>query len=225
MRSADPGRTAGWGKLAAWLTLIALASGLAYGDRAASGKPPKNAIYHYDTAVGSLIVYAVILGIVVAIAKDGPARELFALRRPRSWPRGIGWAIVVLLVVNGLARILDPYLHPGREQGYTPNGWQPSHAGAFAFNFFVIAAVAPIVEELTFRGLGFSLLQRFGTPVAILGTGLAFGAWHGLIQALPILIAFGVGLAWLRAGSDSVYPGILLHAAFNSIALVVAVTT
>ena len=225
MRFAESGRGPGWGKLAAWVTLIAIFSGIAYADRATSGKPPKNAVYHYDTAVGSLILYVVILGIAIAIAKDGPARELFALRRPRSWPRAIGWAILVLLAIYGLGALVDPYLHPGREQGYTPNGWQPSHAAAFAFNFFVIAVVAPVVEELTFRGLGFTLLHRFGTPIAIIGTGLAFGAWHGLVQALPILIVFGAGLAWIRARSDSVYPGMLLHAAFNSIALAVAVAT
>jgi membrane protease YdiL (CAAX protease family) len=213
------------GKLVAWLSLIAVASALAYGDRAASGKPPKNAVYHYDTAAGSLILYAIIFGIVLAIARRGNMRELFALRRPRSWWRAIGWAILVLVVVDGLNAALNPFLHPGREQGYTPSGWQPNHAGAFALNFFTIAVVAPIVEELTFRGLGFSLLLPFGTPVAVLGTGLAFGLWHGLIQALPILVAFGAGLAWIRARSDSVYPGMVLHAVFNAIALVVAVST
>jgi membrane protease YdiL (CAAX protease family) len=225
MSFADRRPGADLGKLAAWLSLIAVASALAYGDRAASGKPPKNAVYHYDTAASSLILYAVILGIVLAIAKGGPARELLALRRPRSWWRALGWAFVVLVVVNGLNSVLNPFLHPGREQGYTPNGWQPSHAGAFALNFFTVAVVAPIVEELTFRGLGFSLLRPFGTSVAVLGVGLAFGLWHGLIQALPILVAFGAGLAWIRARSDSVYPGMVLHAAFNAIALTVAVTT
>ena len=213
------------GKLVAWLALIAAAAALAYGDRAAAGKPPKNAVYHYDVAVSSLIFYAIILGIVLGIASGGSMRELFALRRPRSWLRAAGWAFVVLAAINGLGAALDPYLHPGREQGFTPNGWQPHHATAFALNFVAIAVVAPVVEELTFRGLGFSLLSRFGTPVAIVGIALAFGAWHGLVQAFPILVAFGAGLAWIRARSDSVYPGMVLHAAFNSIALVLAVTT
>ena len=82
---------------------------------------------------------------------------------------------------------LGPVLHPDREQGLVPSHWEPAHAAAFVLNFVALAVVGPIVEELTFRGLGFSLLQRFGTPVAIVGIGLAFGAWHGLIQALPIL--------------------------------------
>ena len=88
----------------------------------------------------------------------------------------------------------------------------------------VIAVIAPVVEELLFRGIGFHLLRRFGDPTAILATGLAFGLYHGLVNALPILALFGVALAWLRARTRSVYPGMLVHAAFNSVALIVSVT-
>jgi membrane protease YdiL (CAAX protease family) len=58
---------------------------------------------------------------------------------------------------------------------------------------------------------------------AIIGVGLAFGLAHGLIEALPILSLFGIGLAWLRERTDSVYPPILLHAVFNGFALAVSV--
>jgi membrane protease YdiL (CAAX protease family) len=60
--------------------------------------------------------------------------------------------------------------------------------------------------------------------VAIVVTGVLFGASHGLLEALPILAAFGILLAWLRAKTESVYPGMLLHAVFNGVALIVAVT-
>jgi hypothetical protein len=91
--------------------------------------------------------------------------------------------------------------------------------GAFLAFGAVATFVAPVVEELTFRGLGFSLLFPYGKWVAILGTGVLFGAWHGLIVALPVLAGFGVVLAWLRYTTGSVYPPILLHAIFNGIAI------
>src|ERR1043165_7675241 len=105
MRSARDGGRPEVDRLVAWLCLIAAASALAYGDRATSGKPPKNAVYHYDTEVGSLLLYAIIFGIVLAIARGGRARELFALRRPRSWWRAGGWAILVLIAINVLGAI------------------------------------------------------------------------------------------------------------------------
>jgi membrane protease YdiL (CAAX protease family) len=84
--------------------------------------------------------------------------------------------------------------------------------------------IGPIVEELTFRGLGFYLLEPYGQTTAIVVIGITFGLWHGLIQALPVLIVFGTGLAYLRSRTGSIYPGMLLHAAFNAGALLIAVT-
>ena len=97
---------------------------------------------------------------------------------------------------------LGPVLHPNREQGVTPDTWQPRHLAAYIANGIVIAVVAPIVEELTFRGLGYSLLARYGRWAAIIGTGLAY----------------------LRSRVDSVYPGMIVHGLFNAIALTVAVS-
>ena len=120
--------------------------------------------------------------------------------------------------------MLDHFLHAGREQGLTPSHWEPSHAGAYAANFVLIALVAPVVEELTYRGLGYSLLARWGRWTAIVVTALAFGLSHGLVEGLPVLTIFGVGLGWLRSRVDSVYPGIIVHGVFNGLALVLAVT-
>jgi len=38
-----------------------------------------------------------------------------------------------------------------------------------------------------------------------------------------VLVALGIGLAWLRSRTDSLYPCFLLHALFNGIALAFAV--
>jgi membrane protease YdiL (CAAX protease family) len=82
----------------------------------------------------------------------------------------------------------------------------------------------PFVEELTYRGLGFSLLARYGRWTAIAVVGALFGLSHGLLVSLPILVAFGCLLAWIRAATRSVVPGMALHSSFNAVALVAAVT-
>jgi membrane protease YdiL (CAAX protease family) len=212
------------GRLIAWLVLVGVQILGNYAARASGGKPPKNAIYHWDLAIGGLVQYAIVLTIVLAIASPDP-RRMLALRRPDSWPRAVGLAACVLVGVYVFSAILEPLLHPGREQGLTPSGWDSDRAAAFAVNFAVIALVAPVVEELTFRGIGFSLLQQWGDWFAIVTVGLLFGLAHGLVEALPILVVFGAGLAWLRSRTRSVYPGMLLHGTFNTIALLVAVST
>lgn len=84
--------------------------------------------------------------------------------------------------------------------------------------------LAPAVEELTYRGLGIFLLQPWGARLAILATGVLFGAAHGLVYGFPILAFFGIVVGWLRVRTDSIYPGIALHATFNGIALIASVS-
>jgi membrane protease YdiL (CAAX protease family) len=152
------------------------------------------------------------------------SRLLLALRRPRSWPRAVLLGAGAIFGIYVFAAVLSPFVNAGKEQGLLPDRWEPSHAAAFAANFVVVAGIAPFVEELLFRGLGYSLLEPFGAWVAIFGVGLAFGLAHGLVEALPLLVAFGSALAYLRRRTDSVYPGMVVHGLFNAIALVASVT-
>jgi membrane protease YdiL (CAAX protease family) len=209
-------------RLVAWILFVALISVVAYSSRLGGGRPDRNALYQWSTAAGELAVFAVLVVVTLAIA--GSDRELLALRRPASWRRALLLSLGLLAVVYALVAAIDPFLHGGREQGLTPTGWQPQHAEAYAANFVVVAGVAPFAEELLFRGLGFSLLRRFGRWRAVAAVGIGFALYHGLVQALPELALFGCALAWLRSKTASVYPGMLLHAAFNAVALVAAVT-
>ena len=213
------------GKAAAWLFLTGSLAAIAYASRLAGGKPDRDVLYHYDVAIGSAIQYGLMLGIVLWIGKGLPYRELLGLLRPRTgfWATA-GLTAATLAAIIAVSAVLEQFADAGKEQGLTPDGWDPSRAGAFAASFVAVAVIAPIVEELTFRGEGFALLTAYGRWVGILGTALAFALGHGLIIGLPALLAFGIGLAWLRDRTGSVYPGIALHALFNGAALIVAVT-
>jgi membrane protease YdiL (CAAX protease family) len=205
-------------KLAGWLALVAALAIGNYAARFEGGNPPKNVLYHWDNVVGGTIQFLVILGIALYIARGAP--ELLALRRPRSWAGALGSALVVLVGVYVLSAVLGPILHPGREQGLTPDHWDSSRAAPFFANAILICVIAPFVEEITFRGVGFGLLKaRFGVEPAIVGSAVLFGLAHGLVEALPLLVAFGIGLAWLRERQGSTIPGMILHGTFNAIAL------
>jgi hypothetical protein len=209
-------------KLFWWSILVIALGAIQYLGRFTEGTPDRDVLYQYSTAVGALIVYGFIFLCVLAIA--GRQRELLAFRRPRSWPAGLGLAFVLLVAVYAAIAVMDPLLHGAREQGLTPTGWQPEHAGAYAANFVVIAGLAPLVEESLFRGLGYSLLVGYGRWLAILAVGVAFAFDHGLINAFPELMLFGSALAWLRSRVDSIIPGLIVHSIFNAIALIAAVT-
>jgi hypothetical protein len=219
-----PGATPG--RLTAWLTLVGVLAALAYASYALSeNNTPADLFYSWSLFVGTLIQDGVLLGILLLIVNGGPARALLALRRPRSWLRAAGWMLLVLIGIWILGIVLDPFLHAGEEQGLVPEEWRPEEAAPFAANLAVTVLFVPVVEELLFRGAGYSLLfARYGKGVALVGTAVLFGLVHGLVFALPLLVAFGLGLAWLRNRTDSVYPGMVLHGLFNGLAIVVAVS-
>ena len=206
-------------RLWAWLVFVGLFAGVSYASNFLSSQPEGyEPLYHYGTAVGGAVTYGLLLGIVIAIAVGADMRDLFALRRPRTkW--AVGGPIALIVAVLIVSALLDPILHPGKEQGLVPTHWQPSHAGPYAANAVVVVVIAPIVEELIFRGMGYSLLERYGRALAIVVVGVAFGLAHGLVDALPVLVALGAGLAWLRSKTGSVFPGMATHAIFNGIAV------
>ena len=118
-----------------------------------------------------------------------------------------------------------PVENPGQEQALTPTHWEPAHARAFAANCVLFVIVAPVVEEITFRGVGQSLLAFLGRWPSIVLVGIAFGLWHGLVEALLILIPFGIALGYLHDRTRSTLPGMLVHALFNGAALAASVLT
>jgi membrane protease YdiL (CAAX protease family) len=218
-------------RLAFWILFVAAIAGANYYGRFSGGSgvsrgSSQQEVYSYSTFAGGTILYAVWLGIILLVVVD--RFDLLALRAPRRWRRalGLGLAVVVgIYVWEIVVSALPLPQSPGKEQGITNVPWEPAHAGAFAANFVLFAVVAPFVEELTFRGSGQSLLRFLGRTPSILLVGIAFGVAHGLVEALLVLIPFGIALAWLRDRTGSVVPGMLVHALFNGAALALIVVS
>jgi hypothetical protein len=209
--------------LAAWATLalgqIALVWGanVALDETETAGLEP---FYEYGTAIGNTVVYGILVGLTVAIARlvGDPADALGLRTFAGRWV----WAALGVVLAAGLVTVvlaLVTGVDAGEEQGYLPDTWRPDRAGAIAANALVAVLVAPLGEELFFRGLGVSVLSVFGSAAAVVVSGLAFGLAHGLLVGLLPLALFGVGLAWVRMRARSVWPGFVAHAAYNGAAL------
>lgn len=210
-------------RLVAWFVFVLTLAALSYASRLAGGDPPDDLAYRYSTSIAALVQYGLMLGILLLIARGLPTRETFALRRPASWKRAVAYTVLALAAIWVASAALSPFLDANDEQGLVPDEWDSGRVGAFAAFFLTVAVVAPMVEELTYRGLGFSLLAPYGTIAAVVVTALLFGIAHGLLVALPILVIFGLANGWLRAKTNSIYPPMILHGLFNGVALIVAV--
>jgi len=87
--------------------------------------------------------------------------------------------------------------------------------------FFITGAViAPIVEEIFFRGFLFQgFRQKYGWMPAVFLSSAIFGAAHlDPVSLIPTFV-LGCVLAYVYHRSNSVWPGILFHAAINSFSL------
>ena len=226
MADATPGPS--YVRLAFWSLFVLAIAAANYSARFAGGNSRHGtghvSVYSYSTFAGGMVIYAVWLGLVLLICVD--RFDLFALRLPRQLGRALGLAggaIAAIWIWEAIASRIPLPQSPAREQGITNIHWEPAHAGAFAANVVLFAVVAPFVEELTFRGAGQSLLRFLGRAPSILLVGIAFGLAHGLLEALIVLVPFGIVLAWLRDRTESVVPGMLVHALFNGAALAAAV--
>ena len=95
-------------------------------------------------------------------------------------------------------------------------------SGSTVLLAIAVVLIAPIVEELFFRGLLLgALLVRWGEQTAIVGSAVLFGVTHFQLLQLPALIAAGLCFAILRVRTGTLGPAIWAHTAFNACTVVV----
>jgi membrane protease YdiL (CAAX protease family) len=76
--------------------------------------------------------------------------------------------------------------------------------------------VAPLGEELLFRGAIFGTLARAGgVGLPIVGSAALFGLMHLTPGHAAAAFVSGLGLGWMRAVTGSVWPCVVAHALNN----------
>jgi membrane protease YdiL (CAAX protease family) len=204
----------------AWLVVIGVIAALNYSARfGAPSEPRPDALFRWSTALGTVVLESLIVLVMLLIARGLPLRDAFAFRRPSSWSQAFRIASVALAATWTTSLVIEATVgHTAREQAL-PQYWDPERVPAFVASAIAIGLLVPIAEEMTCRGIGYTLLSRWGEPVAILGSALAFALAHGAVLDLPWVLVVGVGLGILRARTGSIYPCIGLHATVNGIAV------
>lgn len=86
--------------------------------------------------------------------------------------------------------------------------------------FVAIVIVAPLAEELFFRGFVFSgLIRPFGVAGALVASGLLFAMFHvqdgSSALLVPPFALIGAGFAWIYYKTGSLWPSIATHFLFN----------
>lgn len=87
---------------------------------------------------------------------------------------------------------------------------------------FTVAVMPAIVEEISFRGmLQGRLMALLGYGQGLVVTAMAFTLVHLSPATMPIHLGLGLYLGWLRERSASLWPGIFVHFAYNTLVLFV----
>jgi membrane protease YdiL (CAAX protease family) len=166
------------------------------------------------------------------------------LRRHKAGLRAIGWrmirwkdplialiaAVVYIagyMLLLGVATHLFPSLNVNQKQelGFA----NPAGNESLLLTFVSLVVLPPIVEETAFRGLIFTgLRSRINLVWATLLTSAMFASLHlEFGSGKPLLwvaaidtFTLSLVLCYLREKTNSLWPGILLHALKNSIAFI-----
>lgn len=139
--------------------------------------------------------------------------QAFPFHLPRAF-YFLGGGVALAFAVDFVSRFLPiPKQLPIEEFFRTPGG-------AYAMMFFGVL-IAPLVEELYFRGLLYPVLnRRLGAVAGLLLSAAGFALLHAGQLALawaPLLVLFSVGVVFtlVRARSRSVGPSMLMHMGYN----------
>jgi membrane protease YdiL (CAAX protease family) len=208
-------------RLAIWFGIATVLAVAAFYEGAQTEKPDKLTFFDSTVPVGA--VAEGIIFLVPALLLANGDWELLGLHRPRRLWRTALVGIGAVVGTELLGHLMDQFGDVSKEQGILPDRWIPGHTPAFVASFLAIAVFVPFIEEMFFRGTGLGLLLReYGSVEAIIVCGCMFGLVHGLVLGFLPLAFFGAALALMRRTSGSTIPGIVVHGAYNSLAVLSA---
>jgi membrane protease YdiL (CAAX protease family) len=147
-----------------------------------------------------------------------PAAFGFAPTRPLP---ALGWTALAYLALWAATLVVVLAFGEPEEQQLVQD-IQDEDSLVVLFGFAAVSCVvAPIVEELFFRGFMFrALAERMSVWWAAPIAGIVFGFSHAAgspLTSIVVLSVFGIALCLLLARTGSLIPCIMLHAFNNSI--------
>lgn len=172
-------------------------------------------------AGGLIYAVAVIATYIVIVRRGHGSWREIGFRVPPLLPMLLIPLIFVaqmtaLIVANGvMVALLGEFENPQVAALTDPGGFSWAN---FAVVFFVGAIVAPIVEELIFRGLLYQWIRKHtGVIGAVVASAAIFSAVHVIPILFPALFAIGVVLALAFEWSKSLWVVITLHFLQNAL--------
>ncbi len=197
-----------------WLLVGAVALGLwIFGVRIPGG-------------LDALIAEAAFLATLVPLYRLGSLQAVDLGLRRVPGARSVGLVLLGLFAYGCFSLLWSSVVHP--PVAHSPfSGIANQAAIVIVLTGFAAAVVAPVVEEIFFRGF---LYRSFRNRLGILPASLIAGAMFGLVHTnyplivRPELAFFGVVAALLYERTGSLLPGIAMHSFIDASGFEIALT-
>ena len=141
----------------------------------------------------------------------------------RHWVRTRPWTVLFWCVLAAFGAII-PSTYLQEMMPELPN-WAEREFELIMnnrFGYFVVGLMAPLVEELVFRGAILRALLRWKSNpwIGIVISAVMFSAIHMNPAQMPHAFLIGILLGWMYYRTDSIVPGVVYHWVNNTIAYV-----
>jgi CAAX protease family protein len=167
---------------------------------------------------GQSLAYVLVFAYMYVLVTRERRRPDFFAAIHWNWPSNISVYVLSGFVLAVALQLLAHVLPIPKDLPIDTFFRTPAEAWTLAI---LSVALAPLMEELFFRGFLYPVLARgIGVPIAVFLTALAFAALHGaqlMFSWGPVLVIFLVGLVLtiVRAKTNSVSAGVVIHMAYN----------
>ena len=165
------------------------------------------------TAISDLGAAAIVL-LIFLCRKKNPFFEVgFRRVKPSQVGVAVALGVLMLVAVTGFLSLIPE--DSSIMKDYSDAASSIEGESVFV-EIFATVIVAPLVEEILFRGVILSRLKRsWSVPLSIILSSLIFGVLHGQILWILYAAATGAVLGAVYVRYNSIVPTIALHFTFN----------
>ena len=167
-------------------------------------------------AMLALFFISSLIALAIAVSPMGwRALPALGFRPARFWTVVLG-AVGALIVSVAVSQLGEPEgVKQALDVARTPQ--------LFVASLAVMALLAPVAEELVFRGLLYGWVAgRWGTTTAWFVSSILFAAAHVEPAHAFLVLPLGLWFGWLRQRTDSLWPSLVAHIVNNGLAVVAA---
>ena len=210
------------GVFGALVVFFVLGAAIVGGAMAAFGEDSVETDLAEAIAIALLDVVLVVT-VLVVIGRKGAGLAALGFRAPRrGWLRMLGFIVIAYFAAIGLVNLYGIAIDVFGLDQLEPSQQLPDdfydHDVVVIMTGIAIVFMAPVAEEIFFRGFIFGGLRRYvNLPIAGLTSGALFAIAHGDPGLVIPFAGVGLVLAFLYERTGTLYAAIGVHFIFNSV--------